>query len=122
MDRGQIYKKSSPSTQNWSRWVLSPGTPTTCLPVSQKVHIGTAAEEVLNKSRVVGGGTCPSSQCLGDRGRCISEFGDSLVYRVRSRTARVTQRNPVSQIKAKQTETETKTKQNKNKNPTVMVC
>jgi hypothetical protein len=30
------------------------------------------------------------------RGRWISEFEASLVYRVRSRTARATQRNPVS--------------------------
>jgi hypothetical protein len=32
---------------------------------------------------------------LGGRGRQISEFEDSLVYRVSSRTARATQRNPV---------------------------
>jgi hypothetical protein len=41
---------------------------------------------------------------LGGRGRQISEFKASLVYRVSSRTVRATQRNPVS-----------KTKQNKNK-------
>jgi hypothetical protein len=33
---------------------------------------------------------------LGGRGRWISEFKASLVYRVSSRTARTTQRNPVS--------------------------
>jgi hypothetical protein len=33
---------------------------------------------------------------LGGRGRWISEFEDSLVYSVSSRTARATQRNPVS--------------------------
>jgi hypothetical protein len=33
---------------------------------------------------------------LGGRGRQISEFKASLVYRVSSRTARATQRNPVS--------------------------
>jgi hypothetical protein len=33
---------------------------------------------------------------LGGRGRQISEFKDSLVYRVSSRTARAKQRNPVS--------------------------
>jgi hypothetical protein len=33
---------------------------------------------------------------LEGRGRCISEFEDSLVYRVSSRTARAIQRNPVS--------------------------
>jgi hypothetical protein len=45
---------------------------------------------------------------LGGRGRQISEFTCSLVYRVSSRTARATQRNPFSK-KTKQT----KTKQNK---------
>jgi hypothetical protein len=33
---------------------------------------------------------------LGDRGRQISEFEASLVYRVSSRTARAIQRNSVS--------------------------
>jgi hypothetical protein len=33
---------------------------------------------------------------LAGRGRQISEFEASLVYRVSSRTARATQRNPVS--------------------------
>jgi hypothetical protein len=33
---------------------------------------------------------------LGGRSRRISEFETSLVYRVSSRTARATQRNPVS--------------------------
>jgi hypothetical protein len=48
---------------------------------------------------------------LGGRGRWISEFEASLVYRVSSRTARDTQRNPVSKNKTKQN----KTKQNKTK-------
>jgi hypothetical protein len=43
---------------------------------------------------------------LGGRGRQISKFKVSLVYRVSSRTARATQRNPVSE--------------NKNKNKTTM--
>jgi hypothetical protein len=43
---------------------------------------------------------------LGGRGRWISEFKASLVYRVSSRTARATQRNPVS--KNKQTNKQTK--------------
>jgi hypothetical protein len=34
---------------------------------------------------------------LGGRGRQISEFEASLVYRVSSRTARATQKNPVSE-------------------------
>ena len=37
-----------------------------------------------------------SPSTLGGRGRWISEFEASLVYRVSSRTARVIQRNPVS--------------------------
>jgi hypothetical protein len=38
---------------------------------------------------------------LGGRGRWISEFKASLVYRVSSRTARATQRNPVLKKKEK---------------------
>jgi hypothetical protein len=45
------------------------------------------------------GGECLQSQHLGGRGRWISEFEASLVYRVSSRTARATQRNPVSKNK-----------------------
>jgi hypothetical protein len=40
---------------------------------------------------------------LGGRGRWISEFKTSLVYRVSSRTARTAQRNPVSKKQNKQT-------------------
>ena len=36
---------------------------------------------------------------LGGRGRQISEFEAGLVYRARSRTAKTTQRNPVSKKK-----------------------
>ena len=39
---------------------------------------------------------------MGGRGRQISEFEASLVYRVSSRTARATQRNPVSKEKEKE--------------------
>jgi hypothetical protein len=45
---------------------------------------------------------------LGGRGRRISEFEASLVYKVSSRTARAIQRNPVSEKKTKQ---KNKTKQ-----------
>jgi hypothetical protein len=38
---------------------------------------------------------------LGGRGRRISEFEASLVYRVSSRTAKATQRNPVSKNQKK---------------------
>jgi hypothetical protein len=47
------------------------------------------------------------STCKAEAGRSL-EFKASLVYRVSSRTARATQRNPVSKNKDKQT--------NKNKN------
>ena len=39
---------------------------------------------------------------MGGRGRQISEFEASLVYRVSSRTARATQRNPVLEKKQKE--------------------
>jgi hypothetical protein len=56
---------------------------------------------------------------LGGRGRHISEFEVILVYRVSSRTARATQRNPVSKNKKQKTKTKNKNKKpqtNKNKN------
>jgi hypothetical protein len=44
---------------------------------------------------------------LGSRGRRISEFVASLIYKVSSRTARATQKNPVSKNKTqKHTEKE----------------
>jgi hypothetical protein len=45
---------------------------------------------------------------LGDRDRRISEFEAGLVYRVSSKTARATQRSPVSKNKTKQTNKQTK--------------
>ena len=47
------------------------------------------------------GGPLLWSQHLGGRGRWISEFEANLVYRVSSRTAKTTQRNPVSKNKQK---------------------
>jgi hypothetical protein len=47
---------------------------------------------------------------LGGRGRQISEFKASLVYKVSSRTARATQRNSVSKNKKQ-------TNKQKNKKP-----
>ena len=55
-----------------------------------------------------GGGAHLYSQHLGGRGRRISEFEASLVYRVSSRTARAIQRNRVSK--------KTKSKKPKNNN------
>jgi hypothetical protein len=43
------------------------------------------------------------SQHLGGRGRRISEFKASLVYRVSSGTARATMRNPVWKTKQNKT-------------------
>jgi hypothetical protein len=43
----------------------------------------------------------PSIPALGRQRQVISEFEASLVYRVSSRTARATQRNPVSKNKQK---------------------
>jgi hypothetical protein len=43
----------------------------------------------------------PLIPALGGRGRRISEFKASLVYRVSSRTARAIQRNPVSKNQKK---------------------
>jgi hypothetical protein len=52
---------------------------------------------------------------LGGRGRQISEFEASLVYRVSSRTARTIQRNPVSKNKNKTKQNKNKKEKNKNK-------
>jgi hypothetical protein len=51
---------------------------------------------------------------LGGRGRQISEFEASLVYRVSSRIARATQRNPVSK-KTKQTNKQKNKNEKQNK-------
>jgi hypothetical protein len=56
------------------------------------------------------GGACLSSQHLGGRGRWISEFKVSLVYKVSSRTARAIQRTPSRKTKKKK-----KKKKNKQK-------
>jgi len=45
----------------------------------------------------------PRAQHSGGRGRQISEFKAVQVYRSSSRTARATQRNPVSEKQTKQT-------------------
>jgi hypothetical protein len=45
------------------------------------------------------GGAHLSFQYSGGRGRWISEFEASLIYRVSSRTAKATWRNPVSKRK-----------------------
>jgi hypothetical protein len=55
----------------------------------------------------------PLIPALGSKGGGFFEFEASLVYRVSSRTARVTQRNPVSK-----TQTNKQTKNPKNKKPT----
>jgi hypothetical protein len=57
---------------------------------------------------------------LGGRGRQISEFEASLVYKVSSRTARAIQRNSVLKYQEKQTNKQktTTTNNNNKKNPT----
>jgi hypothetical protein len=52
------------------------------------------------------------SQHLGGRGRQISEFEASLVYKVSSRTARAIQRNSVSKNKQNKTKPKNKKKEN----------
>jgi hypothetical protein len=47
---------------------------------------------------------------LGGRGKWGSEFGAGLVYSVSSRTARATQRNPVSKKTKKKKKNQTKPK------------
>jgi hypothetical protein len=63
---------------------------------------------------------------LGGRGRWISEFEASLVYRVSSRTVRALQRNPVSKNKNKKTKTKTnkqpKKKRKKKKKRKEKIC
>jgi hypothetical protein len=51
---------------------------------------------------------------LGGTGRQTSEFKANLVYRVSSRTAKTTQRNPVSKTN-KQTNKQTKNKNKRKK-------
>jgi hypothetical protein len=50
---------------------------------------------------------------LGGRGRRISEFETSLVYKVSSRTARAIQKNPVSKKTKKKKKKEKKKKKRK---------
>jgi hypothetical protein len=52
----------------------------------------------------------------GGRGRWISEFEVSLVYKASSRTARATQRNPVSKTKKTKNKTNKQTKNTKKQN------
>jgi hypothetical protein len=52
---------------------------------------------------------------LGGRGRQISEFLASLVYKVSSRTARAIQRNPVLEKNKKNKQTKTKNQNKKQK-------
>jgi hypothetical protein len=60
------------------------------------------------------GGALLESQNLPGRGRQISEFQASLVYKVSSRTACAIQRNPVLKNKTKQNKKQTTTTTTKN--------
>jgi hypothetical protein len=58
---------------------------------------------------------------MGGRGRRISEFKASPVYRVSSRTARATQRNPVSKKKKKKKTQKINNKiKNRKDNPSIL--
>jgi hypothetical protein len=59
---------------------------------------------------------------LGGRGRQISEFKASLVYKVSSRTARAIKRNPVLKKKTKQKQTQTKITLEKEPDKQVISC
>jgi hypothetical protein len=62
----------------------------------------TMTQATYKRKNIAGrGGTRLQSQHSGGRGKRISEFEASLVYKVSSRTARATQRNPVSKKKKK---------------------
>ena len=63
------------------------------------VHASAAAVLIVSAARQWW--HMPLIPALGGRGRRISEFEANLVYRVNSRTARATQRNPVSKNKKK---------------------
>jgi hypothetical protein len=57
---------------------------------------------------------------LRGKGRQISEFKASLVYKVSSRTARAIQRNPVSKKNKKQTKTNKQTNKKTKKTKTLV--
>jgi hypothetical protein len=57
----------------------------------------------------------PLIPAFGGRGRWISEFKACLVYRVSSRTARATQRNPVLKRKGKKKENKGKKRQERHR-------
>jgi hypothetical protein len=73
------------------------------------LHITIGSNHFKKKSISQAWWHTPLIPALGGRGRWISEFKASLFYKVSSRTARATQRNPVSK-KQKQ-------KKKKKKNP-----
>jgi hypothetical protein len=59
---------------------------------------------------------------LGGRGRQISEFEASLVYKVNSRTARAIQRNPVSKKTKKTKNKKQKTNKQTNNFYSLLMC
>jgi hypothetical protein len=67
----------------------------------------------LKNNKPGGGG---ATQHLGGRDRQISELEASLVYRVSSRTARATQRNPISKKTRNKKQKQKKQKQKQKKN------
>jgi hypothetical protein len=77
--------------------------------VTIQLHVTTSNVKYKEKKQKNKNKTCLAMQ-VGGRGRRISEFEASLVYRVSSRTARATQRNPVLKNKKKKEEEEQKRK------------
>ena len=63
-----------------------------------------------HSSPVGGGGASIQAQHLVSKGRWISEFEASLIYRPSSRTARATQRNPVLKKERKKEKTSKKSR------------
>jgi hypothetical protein len=59
---------------------------------------------------------------LGGRGRHISEFKASLVFRVSSRMTRAIQKNPVSKKQNKTKQNKTATKKTKPNKPSVLLA
>ena len=87
-------------------WAISPAP---CYRLLMECLFSSKDMCIKRGQKQLGSGARLWSQHLGGRGRQISEFKASLVYKVSSRTARAIQRNPVSKNQ------KPKPKQNKKK-------
>jgi hypothetical protein len=88
-----VYRVSSRSAKATQRNPISKylKNPTLSYPIFSHIRVKICQNNLQTRYQSTKGG----------RGRQISEFEASLVYRVSSRTARATQRNPVSEKKKK---------------------